>query len=295
MRYVTIVIVGLLISTGLFGQELERLISAEKALLAGDTTGSIIIFQEVLKEYPDSYAAALRLTEVNYQRALYSEAIQYSYITEDVLLRKLDSLEYHKDNEPLIRKRYYEDLASLYHFKGKIRLKQHRSGSALEELERALRYYGDSSAIYVDIGLAYFEQNHVENAKAAFLTSQRISPNNPSGYFNLGNIYYNNGKYDSAAYYYQRTVEADPDFILAYAYLGEIYTLRGSFEEAVTQYSRYVEREPSEEIYFKRAVIYAELRQWENALEDWDRVIDLNPDNSNALRNRGLSYCLNSA
>ncbi|MEJ2004476.1 MAG: tetratricopeptide repeat protein, partial [Cyclobacteriaceae bacterium] len=140
-------------------QQIEGLLMAEKALASGDTTHAVILFKEVLKKYPDSYAAALRLTEVSFQQQLFSEAIQYSHITEDVLLRKIDSVTAIQPGtrDTSIVKRYDQDLASLYHFKGKIRLKQHRAAEALEELERALQYGGDSSSIFLDKGLVYLE------------------------------------------------------------------------------------------------------------------------------------------
>jgi tetratricopeptide (TPR) repeat protein len=274
-------------------QQIEALLTAEKALAEGDTTSAVIVFKEVLRNYPDSYTAALRLTEVHYQHRLYGEAIQYSHITEDVLLRKLDSLAVQKDKAPDDSARsitYKSDLASLYHFKGKIRLKQHRGPDALEELDRALSYGGDSAAIFLDKGLVLLELNDLRKARKNFRLSMEYAPGRAGAPFNLGNTFYNEGQYDSASFYYEKTIKADPSFIWAYAYLGEINTRRKNYGEAIGNYSDYLDLKLSEEILFKRAVLYAELRQWELSLDDWDSVLILNPDNSDAMRNRGLSH-----
>ncbi|MCA6073611.1 tetratricopeptide repeat protein [Fulvivirga sedimenti] len=274
------------------GQQLDALLTAERILSDGDTVRASTIFQEILRKYPDSYAAALRLTEVNYQRRLYSEAIQYSNITEDILLRKIDSLDEKStltSTELEREKRYAADMSSLHHFKGKIRLRQHRAYDALEEFDKALVSSSDSAAIMLDMGLAYIELNQPERAKAVFNQVIRQDNNNAGAYFNIANLYYNNQQYDSAKYYYQKTASVDPEFVWAYLFMGEINTRIKQYDEAVKNYTDYLNFQPSESVYFKRAVLYAELREWESSLNDWDSVLSINPKNPEAYRNRGLS------
>jgi len=287
-----ILLVLLMIPMVLKAQQIQDLLMAEEALASGDTTRALIVFREVLKEYPDSYAAALRLTEVNYQQGFYSEAIQFSHITEDVLLRKLDSLadETNPGNDSLTGTQLRKDLASLYHFKGKIRLKQHRGQSALDELHRALKYGADSSAILVDRGLVYLEMNNVPEARRDFRLAMKLAPEKAGAAFNMGNTFYNEGAYDSAAIFYEKAANARPPFVWANAYLGEINTRKKNYEQAVDNYTAFLAKQSSAEIYFKRAVLYAELRNWELSLSDWDSVLSIDPDNAAALRNRGLSH-----
>ncbi len=293
MRFYSLVILLVVCQTGVFGQQLDALLTAERFLSEGDTVRATSIFQDILRKYPDSYAAALRLTEVNYQRQLYSEAIQFSHITEDILLRKMDSLQLKEDLSKEDQERdlrYKTDMSSLHHFKGKIRLRQHRAFDALEEFDKALEYAPDSASVLLDAGLAYVELNQPDKAKEVFTNVIETDSGNAGGYFNMGNVFYNEGQYDSAKYYYEKTTAADPEFTWAYLFLGEINTRTKLYEKAVDNYTEYLLIEKSESVYFKRAVLYAELRNWESSLNDWDSVLAINPENAEAYRNRGLSY-----
>ena len=288
MRFFLFTFTILLLSAASHGQ-IRSLVAAEELLAKGDTTGAALVFQDILKRNPDSYTAALRLTEINFQRDILSEAIQYSHITEDILLRKTDSLKAQSEIDPTRMARYKADLSSLYFFKGKIRLKQRRGDDALRAFNRALKQGGDSAAILIDTGLAYLLESKPEAAKQSFLHSIKIRPDQPGAYFNLGNLYYNDNVYDSAEFYYSTCVRREPSFVQAHLMLGEINTRQKEYEEAIGNYSDYLRYKSSEEVYFKRAVLYAELRNWVRSLDNWDTVLILNPENGDAWRNRGLS------
>lgn len=148
---------------------------------------------------------------------------------------------------------------------------------------------GDSAAILIDTGLAYLLESQPDAAKQSFLHSIKIRPDQPGAYFNLGNLYYNDNAYDSAEFYYSTCVRREPSFVQAHLMLGEINTRQKQYEEAIGNYSDYLRYKSSEEVYFKRAVLYAELRNWVRSLDNWDTVLLLNPENGDAWRNRGLS------
>ncbi len=66
---------------------------------------------------------------------------------------------------------------------------------------------------------------------------------------------------------------------------------RGDYDEAVVNYSRALELDPeNEEIYYNRGMAYKKLRQYNEAIDDYSQAILLNPDYSRAYNNRGATY-----
>lgn len=289
----TLLFLCLLISGNCLSQQIEMLVEAEGRLLQGDTTNSTLLFKEVLKRYPDSYVASLRLSEINYQRAIYNEAIQFANVSEDILLRKLDSLrvgESPTGDDFLRLETFHSDKSDLYMLKGKIRMKQVRFEDAYREFEKALDNAPLPSLVHQNLGVALIQQGKTEEAVQEFQLAVTLDPANTAALMNLGTIYFRKEEYVSASFFYIRALEIDPWEIDAYNYLGSMATIRGDYDEAQAYYTGYLEKVKSEEIYFKRAVIKAELRDWESSIDDWDQVLLMNVQNNEAYRNRGLCY-----
>ncbi len=274
--------------------QVNMLVEAESFLERKDTTGAVNVFRNILNRYPDSYPAALRLTEVYYLQGEYREAIQYSFVTEDILNRYIDSVRTTgevSETDIARARRYERDLADIQMLKGKIRLKQNRPVDALHDLNQALRHSDRKSDVYIDIGLANISLGEYDAASKSFHSSLRLDPENKGALFNLGNLFYALKEYDSAQYYYKKTSEHYPDLKWPLLYLGNIATRDQQYDSAILYYSNFIAMDStSEEAYFRRAVLYSEMRQWENAIEDWNRALALDEADSEALRNRGLAY-----
>jgi len=63
-----------------------------------------------------------------------------------------------------------------------------------------------------------------------------------------------------------------------------------SVREYIDEYSKKVEENPSENLYYKRALLYAELREYENTLSDLDRAIEKNQNNESYYFQRAMAY-----
>ena len=63
------------------------------------------------------------------------------------------------------------------------------------------------------------------------------------------------------------------------------------YEKAIKDYSKAIELNPiSAEAYNNRGTAYRELKQWERAIEDYNKAIELNPNYTEAYWNRGIAY-----
>jgi tetratricopeptide (TPR) repeat protein len=69
------------------------------------------------------------------------------------------------------------------------------------------------------------------------------------------------------------------------------YGEKGDFERAIKDYNKAIELNPEDaDAYINRGNAYSGLTQYERALEDYNTVIELNPDYVDAYNNRGNAY-----
>ncbi|MEM7109948.1 MAG: tetratricopeptide repeat protein [Bacteroidota bacterium] len=270
-----------------FGQEsLSLILAAENQLLEGDTIKAIATYKSVLEDFPESYSATKRLSEVYYYQQDYHNAILYSNITIEIA-----QAHFYDENKPDNKMQYKTDLADAHHLKGLIRLQQRRFRDALKELEVATRFDPLNKAVILDRAMVFFTANKLDSARF-YLHSVKSKPEMRSkALFSLGNSYYKEKNLDSALFYYEQVTHSYPLFKTAYRYKGMVLTTLQSYRGAVEAFSTYLKLDSlSEEVLFRRAVLYNELGEMSNALQDWTRVIQLNDQNEEAYRNRGLTY-----
>jgi tetratricopeptide (TPR) repeat protein len=72
---------------------------------------------------------------------------------------------------------------------------------------------------------------------------------------------------------------------------GLAYTNLEEYEKALENYGRAIELDPEDTVaYINRGVTFAGLKEYERALEDFGRAIELDPKDAGAYNNRGLAY-----
>jgi len=286
------------------GQDkLQLLLRSENLLTEGDTTKAINSFETILKSYPKSYTACLRLAEVYTELQNYQKAVQYCNIAIDITegyitdsrfdLEKNGHLLLSDAKDELTNKlKVYEaNQGDSHHLKGLIRIKQDRWSDAQFEFRRALALNPDNSNIKIDLSLLLMDLGKIDEAKdlvkrAIIDDSLSVKP-----YFNLANLYYKVQQFDSAFLYYNKASQIKPDFKWPYLYQGYIHTKKQEYESALESYNSYLQLDSlSEEVYYRRAVLLVELGQWDSAIDDWSKVISLNSDNEEAWRSRGLTH-----
>ena len=73
--------------------------------------------------------------------------------------------------------------------------------------------------------------------------------------------------------------------------IGIGFAISGEYEQAIECFNKAIELDPNNaDAYFSRGTTHARLSQYEKAIKDFDRAIELNPNYSEAYRNRGGAY-----
>ncbi len=92
---------------------------------------------------------------------------------------------------------------------------------------------------------------------------------------------------------FRRIQPLDRDGLIAYIYInrGYVNASGGQFEQAITNYSRAIELNPnSAEAYNNRGIAYRNLDKLQQSVADYTKAVELNPNYAEAYNNRGIAY-----
>ena len=126
-----------------------------------------------------------------------------------------------------------------------------------------------------------------------------ITWNDTSGkFFRDGESCFKEKNYECAISNFSEVVKSKPESTFAYFYRGISYSSINEFDKAIIDYSKVIELEPQDapnvaSAYFNRGNAYRNQKNYEKALNDYGKFIELNPNNSTGYFNRGLVYNIN--
>lgn len=102
--------------------------------------------------------------------------------------------------------------------------------------------------------------------------------------YNVAQVYAMLGDTERAIGYYRKCSEMDPFYSEYYNEAGNLLQRSGAFGEALEAYDRAIACSPPyPEVFFNKAICHAHLQQWEGALDNCSRSLDLDPSQPEAL------------
>lgn len=91
--------------------------------------------------------------------------------------------------------------------------------------------------------------------------------------------------------YLDEAIKLEPNFITAYNNRGLIYSELGNHQQAIEDYSKSINLKPNyAPAFYNRGCSYGRLGQYKQAVEDFNESIRLKPDDINSYHNRSISY-----
>lgn len=89
--------------------------------------------------------------------------------------------------------------------------------------------------------------------------------------------------------------EEETDFAIVYYNRGKTYLDSGEYQQAIDEFTKVVELIPYyANAYFTRGLAYYKLDEHQKAIEDYTKAIELNPKYANAYLNRGVAYLISN-
>lgn len=275
--------------------KIDLLFRSEKILSSGDTVRAIDAFSEVLRLFPQSFAASLRLAEISFATNRYTEAVQYCNVSIDIIddlitsqEKSLRILGLPSDSSNRVR-RFSTDQAYIHHLKGTIRIAQGRLVDAEHEFRRSIDINSTNNKALLDLALLLSNQGRYKESKLLLRNATSTENKSTSVRMNLASLHESLGETDSAIFQYNKVIQADSMNPWPYLSLGKIYAEQLEISKAIANYSLFISLDTtSAEVYYRRAVLYTDQKKWNEALNDWNKTLSIN-ESADSYRNRGLT------
>lgn len=241
----------------------------------GKYKDALKIYNEILSENPDYDGLMVDVGDCYYAMGDMDKAIEYYGKAEDInpdniyANNKLGEIYRNIYNENKNKKSY--DLSVKY-------------------IKRVAELKSDSYT-YNELGRIYLRGYELEKAKDAFRRAIEEDSENMYSYNNLGYAYQLSEEYEKAYEYYQKSVELGKDKdMLPYWNIAANFTILRDFENAIKTYKYIYERlnndeksEKRESIHDKIASIYCKMGEYEKAIEEYGKILDMSKEKHNKI------------
>lgn len=131
-------------------------------------------------------------------------------------------------------------------------------------------------------------------ALKSLLQARDLEPTNPVHWWRLGNDYTAVANWEEATKSYNKAIELKPDYFGAYIGLSNVYEQTQKNDEAIAVYEKIVGQNNNdpETLFNYGRLLYNRNHSGDRALAEkiWLKVVDLQPNYSNALYSLGLLY-----
>ena len=133
---------------------------------------------------------------------------------------------------------------------------------------------------------------------ADFNKAVEINPTAPLSYISRSFAYISCDKKDEAASDINKIVEMFPEDYLAYMIRGSFLNMMEKPEAAVEDYTKAIELKAInkgvildfDDVYKARGDVYIKLAQYDNAIADYSKIVELKPDKADSYYDRGKIY-----
>ena len=177
--------------------------------------------------------------------------------------------------------RFPLDSAQIMYYTSMIHSRNEQFELAREGYSRLLVSYPDNIQYRFNLAASLERLGEFDQAVAEFKKVLDTDPENALALNYLGYMYADRGiNLKEARKMIKKALEIDPDnsaYLDSYAWV--LYKL-GEYEEAIISMDKAVEQEQEDPILFDhRGDIYAAMNQIDKAVENWEKALQLDPDN----------------
>ncbi len=172
---------------------------------------------------------------------------------------------------------------------------QDRYQGALEDFKTAIELNAEDAFVYVMRGYLYKQVGDLERARTDFnhalqLTDQSLDK--PENKFIRGYIYFISDEHDRAIEQFDQIAKTNsellPQVFMLRAYIND---LRKNYDNAIGDLSKAINLKPDQALFYAlRASVYEEKDDDDRAIADYSRAIKLEPGNVDFLTARGTAY-----
>jgi tetratricopeptide (TPR) repeat protein len=181
-----------------------------------------------------------------------------------------------------------EDPEVLFEF-GKVCLERNLVDDALPALTKAAEREPDNDSYVYVLGSANVAKGQLPDALALFQRLLRKHPHDPVLTYATGAVYYLRGKYSEAEASLKESLAAQPNQVAASYYLALTYDAIGEDDRAIPVFRELLKSNPKHTpSYVKLGGILLRAHQYEDAQQNLERAVSLDPESVEAHYQLGL-------
>ncbi|CAK0895579.1 unnamed protein product, partial [Prorocentrum cordatum] len=162
-----------------------------------------------------------------------------------------------------------------------------RYEEAVEDFSAAVEADPNDSSFRFNRGNARFKLGQHEEALVDYGEAIRLEPDNPTYLHHSGLAYEGCGSIRDAILKYEEALERDSDHHPSRFHLGTMCHADGQYERALKAFNQ---SPPDEALYEARGLVHRDMGDFQRALDDFDRVVELKPEEGRHYYNRGVVY-----
>ena len=153
---------------------------------------------------------------------------------------------------------------------------------AMKVAKQALKLQPKNPLLQASLGNSLIDTEDYKNAKKVYTNIVTAKPDFEVGHFNLGIINYKERNLDDAEKNYMEALSLNGSDVDARQNLSAIYILQNKYEEAIQQLNEVIEMNPDDDItlenaYFNLGVANLRLQKYPQALKAFETAIDIEP------------------
>jgi tetratricopeptide (TPR) repeat protein len=155
-----------------------------------------------------------------------------------------------------------------------------------------INLYAQTTAMqYKELGNSFVAKKDYYEAINQYKKAIEIDSNFADCFFNIGLSYFKLGNYDESIKYYSIAIyknHDDPDY---YANRGISEYFKGDYLKSIEDYSYAITHNHPKmaELYSMRADSYAALKEYDLAMSDYNKSIEIDPNNKVVYYNKGTA------
>jgi tetratricopeptide (TPR) repeat protein len=175
---------------------------------------------------------------------------------------------------------------------GLLALKEGKTDEAETFFRNAATFWPEKAEAYIELGAICFEKKDYPCAVENFRTAKMITPDDPAILKNLATSYTLSDQPDSALAVYKAIRAAQPDDFETKDAIATILLNAGKYEAACALFDSILVGQEIEDpnTLYNAGVAYAQTQQPEKAVEYFEKVLTLAPDDNDAMVNLSMIY-----
>lgn len=186
-------------------------------------------------------------------------------------------------------------LADGYNNRGISQRKLGRADLAAADFNKAFELVPANPAFVANRGNANLDLKKLDDAMADYGSALILNPKFAPAYSGRAHLYMSLNKPDDAIRDFTKAIESDPNDPEFYYNRAVVYNSKREYAKAIADYDKYIplmREDPTYQAdgYINRGIAYAKLGNRERALEDFTKVIELDPTRDNGYRARAMIY-----